>query len=114
MKRVSEFQNFSISITLYVLAFSSQVPVPTGLVTPGVPITTVTPSPPQKRRRLAIDRNIQIDADVIRRNVDTEGRETLRERVRNATIILFKRQVLGQSANAPYCWVLYIYPRTLN
>ena len=71
------------------LVFSSQDPVPTGLATPGVPIKTVIPSPPQKRRRLAIDRNIQLDADVIRRNVNTERRETLRERVRNKHILFY-------------------------
>ena len=83
VKRVSEFQTFFISSSLHKLVFSSQVPVPTGLVTPVVPIKTVIPSPPQKRRRLAIDRNTQLDAGVIRRNVNTEGRETLREQVRN-------------------------------
>ena len=77
MKRLlSECQNFSLYLFF-------QVPVPTGLVTPGVPIKTVIPSPPKKKRRLAIDRILQLDADVIRRNVNTEGRETLRERVRN-------------------------------
>ena len=81
MKRLSECQNFSLYLFF-------QVPVPTGLVTPGVPIkTTVIPSPPRKKRRLAIDRILQLDADVIRRNVNTEGRETLRERVRNKHVM---------------------------
>ncbi|KAL9983334.1 hypothetical protein ACROYT_G005488 [Oculina patagonica] len=57
-----------------------QAAVPTGLATPGVPITTATPSPPKKRRRLAIDRNTKMDADVIRQNMDTEGQDTLCER----------------------------------
>lgn len=48
-----------------------------GLVTPGVPIETATPSPPRKRRRLVVDRSTQIDQDVIRHNVETGGRETL-------------------------------------
>jgi len=87
--RVYEFQNFFINITLHEDLFSSQDPVPAGLVTPGVPIKSVIPSPPQKRRRLAIDRNIQLDADVIRRNVNTEGRDTLRERVRNKHILFY-------------------------
>ena len=81
MKRLlSECQNFSLYLFF-------QVPVPTGLVTPGVPIKTVIPSPPKKKRRLAIDRILQLDADVIRRNVNTEGRETLRERVRNKHVM---------------------------
>lgn len=89
VKRVSEFQTFFISSSLHKLVFSSQVPVPTGLVTPAVPIKTVIPSPPQKRRRLAIDRNTQLDAGVIRRNVNTEGRETLREQVRNKHTLFY-------------------------
>ena len=60
---------------------SLQFAVPTGLVTPGVPITTVTPSPPRKRRRMPIDQNTKLRDDVIKHNVDTGGLETLCERV---------------------------------
>ncbi|CAH3183653.1 unnamed protein product [Porites evermanni] len=57
-----------------------ELAVPQGFVTPGGVVVTTTPSPPKKRRRMAIDNVITLSKEVIKRNFDTGGRETLSER----------------------------------
>ena len=73
--------------------FALQLAVPQGFVTPWRAVVTTTPSPPKKRRRMAIDNVIKLSNEVIKRNVDTEGRETLSERV--SKLKYLKRHVIG-------------------
>ena len=72
--------------------FALQLAVPQGFVTPGRAVVTTTPSPP-KKRRMAIDNVIKLSNEVIKRNVDTKGRETLSERV--SKLKYLKRHLIG-------------------
>lgn len=74
--------------------FPLQLAVPQGFVTPGRAVVTTTPSPPKKRRRMAIDNVITLSNEVIKRNVDTGGRETLSERV--SKLAYLKRLIIGR------------------
>lgn len=74
--------------------FPLQLAVPQGFVTPGRVVVTTTPSPPKKRRRMAIDNVITLSKEVMKRNVDTGGRETLSERV--SKLEYLKRHIIGR------------------
>ncbi|CAH3129112.1 unnamed protein product [Porites lobata] len=72
--------NFVRTISRLRVPLSEPLAVPQGFVTPGGVVVTTTPSPPKKRRRMAIDNVITLSKEVMKRNVDTGGRETLSER----------------------------------
>ena len=67
----------------------SQLAVPVGYATPGAPVIPAIPPPPKKKRKMPIDAMTQLRSDVIKRNVDSGGRETLCERVssRRQTVV---------------------------